>query len=79
MQLLDRVNGDLIVASNLDLRPEFAQVLDEVVGKRVVVIEHEDHKDHFDTVEMVAGSCLSCVRFLLFDLIRREGRISSNA
>ena len=79
VQPLDSVNSDLIVASNLDLRTELAQVLDEVVRKRVVVIEHEDHKDHFDTGEMVAGSCLLCARFLLFDLIRLAGRISPNA
>ena len=60
------VNRDLIVASNLDLRTELTQILDEVVGKRVVVIEHEDHKDHFDTgrwwlgrVSSVPDSCYS--------------------
>ena len=31
VQPLDSVNSDLIVASNLDLRTELAQVLDEVV------------------------------------------------
>ena len=30
-----------VVADDLDLRPELAQVLDEVVGEGVVVVDHE--------------------------------------
>jgi len=33
---------DLIVASDLDLRSELANVLDEVVGERIVVVENEN-------------------------------------
>ena len=32
----------LVVADHLDLRPQLAQVLDEVVGEAVVVVDHED-------------------------------------
>ena len=42
-QGLDFVDGDLIVAADLDLRAEFSQVLHQVVGERVVVVEDEDH------------------------------------
>src|ERR1700692_1684331 len=34
----------LVVAANLDLRAQFAQVLDEVISERIVVIEDEDHR-----------------------------------
>src|SRR4030081_1642425 len=33
---------NLIVAANLDLRSQFAEILDQVIGKRIVVIEYED-------------------------------------
>jgi hypothetical protein len=33
----------LVVAANLDLSAQFAKILDQVVGKRIVVVEHEDH------------------------------------
>ena len=35
---------DLVVAPNLNLRAEFSQVLHQVVGKRIVVVENKDHK-----------------------------------
>ncbi len=35
--------GELVVAVDKDLLPEFPEVLDEVVGEGVVVIEDEDH------------------------------------
>src|SRR3954452_6135291 len=38
-QLLDRGH---VVAHHLGLRPQLAEVLDEVVGERVVVVEHQD-------------------------------------
>ena len=37
------VHGDLVVATHDGLRAEFAEVLDEVVRERVVVIEDEEH------------------------------------
>src|SRR5258708_1922178 len=33
---------NLIVAANLDLGSQFAEILDQVIGKRIVVIEYED-------------------------------------
>ena len=37
------LDGQLVVAIDLDLCAQFAQVLDQVVGERVVVVEDEDH------------------------------------
>ena len=34
---------DLVVAAHHDLFAQFAQVLHQVVGERVVVVENEDH------------------------------------
>ena len=36
-------HADLIVAADFNLRPQLSQILDEVVGERIVVVEHEDH------------------------------------
>ena len=43
LEPLDLRNGDLVVAAHLRLGPQLTQVLDEVVGERVVIIENEDH------------------------------------
>src|SRR5687768_8282442 len=40
---LDFANGDLVVTAYADLRPELAEVLHEVVGERIVVIDDKDH------------------------------------
>jgi len=40
---LDFADADLVIATHLDLRAQFAEVLDEVVSERVVVVEDEDH------------------------------------
>ncbi len=40
---LDLLNANFVIAANLDLSAEFAQVLDKVVGKRIVIVEDEDH------------------------------------
>jgi hypothetical protein len=40
---LDLSDGYFVVAANLDVSAQFAQVLDEVVSERIVVIEDEDH------------------------------------
>ena len=40
---LDFRDADLVVAAHLDLRPQLAQILHQVVGKRVVIVENEDH------------------------------------
>jgi hypothetical protein len=36
-------NRNLIVASHLNLRAEFSKILNEVVGKGIVIVEYEDH------------------------------------
>ena len=43
MHRLDLSDGHFIVAANLNFGAQFAQVLDEVVSERIVVIEDEDH------------------------------------
>jgi hypothetical protein len=40
---LDLADGHFVVAANLDFSAQFAQILDEVVSERIVVIEDEDH------------------------------------
>jgi hypothetical protein len=40
--LEQRVGGGDVVAHDLDLRPQLAEELDEVVGERVVVVDGED-------------------------------------
>src|SRR3954447_5913732 len=42
-QLVDRGH---VVAHDVQIRPQFAQVLDEVVGERVVVVDHQDPHGH---------------------------------
>jgi hypothetical protein len=37
------LHGQLVVAIDLDLRAQLSQVLDKVVGERIVVVEDEDH------------------------------------
>jgi hypothetical protein len=41
----DVVHGDFIVAVDFDVAAEFAEILGEVVGEGVVVVEEEDHCD----------------------------------
>lgn len=43
VEFFDAGEGDLVVAVDLHGNVHFAQVLDEVVGERIVVIEHEHH------------------------------------
>ena len=40
---LDLSDRDLIVAAHLDLRAEFPEILHQVVGEGIVVVENEDH------------------------------------
>src|SRR5688572_13566671 len=40
---LDLTDRDLVVASDAELRAQLAQVLDQVVGERVVVVDDENH------------------------------------
>ena len=41
-------DGSPVVADHVELRPELTQVLDEVVGERVVVVDHERLHPHSD-------------------------------
>ncbi len=43
---LDLSNRDLVVAANLNLRAQFPEILNQVVGKGIVVVENEDHGHH---------------------------------
>ena len=43
MHRLDFFDGDLIVAPYLDLCPQLPDILNQVVGERIVIIEYEDH------------------------------------
>src|ERR1700675_3732762 len=40
--VLDLTHGHLIVTANLDLGAQFPDVLDQVVGERIVVLEYEN-------------------------------------
>src|SRR5689334_23287808 len=40
---LDLVDGDLVISNNLHIRPQLTQILDEVVGERVVIVYNEQH------------------------------------
>jgi len=40
---LDLAESDLIIAPNLDLQAQLTNILDKVVGKRIVVVENKDH------------------------------------
>src|SRR5579859_6410981 len=40
---LDFRDGHLVVSTQLDLLPHFPEILHQVVGERVVVVEDEDH------------------------------------
>ena len=48
-EAFDFLDRDLVVPPHLDLRAQFSQVLNQVVGKRIVVVEDEDHGEYFDT------------------------------
>lgn len=40
---VDFCHSQLVVPAHYDLRSQFTQILDQVVGKGVVVVENEDH------------------------------------
>ena len=42
MQIFDFFHRDLIVAAHLNLRAQFADVLDQVVSEGIVVVENEN-------------------------------------
>ena len=39
----DVIDADLIIAMDIDLRPQAAQVMDEVEGEAVIVVDQQDH------------------------------------
>lgn len=45
LERLDLLHRQLIVAPHLYLRTQLAQVLHQVEGERVVVVENENHRD----------------------------------
>ena len=42
-EFADFLDGGLVVAENFHLHPQLAEVLDEVVGEAVVVVDDEQH------------------------------------
>jgi hypothetical protein len=45
IQPLDLFAAYLVIAPHLDLLPQFAQILNQVVGEGIVIVEDEDHAD----------------------------------
>ncbi len=43
VQLGDSSNIDLVIPENFDVLSQFAQVLDKIVGKGIVIIDHQNH------------------------------------
>ncbi len=43
VHLLDFLDGNLIVPANHHIRAQFTQILHQVIGKRIVVIEDKNH------------------------------------
>ncbi len=54
---LDFGDRHLVVAFDKELRPQLAEVLDEVVGERIVVVYHQKHKSVMSGVEGCGGAC----------------------
>ncbi len=44
---IDFLNGDAVVAMDLEFATEFAEILGEVVGEGIVVVEKENHERRF--------------------------------
>lgn len=40
-------DGDFIVAADIHARPQIPQILDEVVGEAVVIVDEEDHGESY--------------------------------
>ena len=54
-ELFDLIERDLIVAMHLHIHAHFAEVLDEVVGERIVIIDDQQHARS-------KGNCRQCAR-----------------
>src|SRR5712692_9418732 len=61
------LNRNFIISENRDLGAELAQVLHQVVGERIVVVEHHDHRTSFappgaqSAAALRSASALCCV------------------
>ena len=65
---LDFLDCQFVVAAHHDLRTQFAQVLNEVVGEGIVVVENEDHR---------AFKCSAWVRLRKVLILRQtQARVS---
>ncbi len=49
----DRVSRDLVIAIDDDVRPQPAQVMEQVEGEAVLVVDQDDHRDAFRVLPMV--------------------------
>ena len=47
LRCFDFLEGDLVVAADLELLPHLAEILRQVVGERIVVVEQQNHTAHF--------------------------------
>ena len=60
LERLNLLDGQLVVAIDLDLRAQFAQVLDKVVGERIVVVEDENHQAL--SMDCIYAPCIFCLK-----------------
>src|SRR5208337_4953175 len=73
---LDLADRHFVVAANLDLGAQFAEVLDEVVSERIVVIEDEDHEFIVAAARQASKALTgwSQIAMLTGDFRRSDGR-----
>ena len=71
----DLVDRDLVVAHDLHLGAELAEVLVEVVGERVVVVEEEDAQAGAGNVGRPVGASADGWRAVMVDLLKRSGGV----
>lgn len=60
IQTKDFIDGDAIVAVDLHFGPQISEILDEVVGEAVVIVDEDDHSPDFMIVRPLKskGFCL---------------------
>ena len=46
MHVVNLLDRDLVVAAYFDVRTQLSDVLDQVIGKRIVIVENENQKPH---------------------------------
>src|SRR5580704_14888729 len=64
----DFFDGDFVVAVDFDVATELAEILREVVGKRIVVVEKQDHFNFLERLPRCAFSSAASKAFDLFTL-----------